>query len=514
MPLMTGLSREECNAIYEEVLAKKNTDRLRQLCCQDLFFLLTIACKRKDGDRDFIYDRCREVEADPNGYLDLWSREHYKSTIITFDLNLQDILNYPEETTGIFSHTRPIAKAFLFQIKRELETNDFLKNLFPDILYADPIKQSPKWSLDDGLMVKRKSNAKECTLEAWGLVDGQPTSKHFSKLVFDDVVTLASVTTPEMIEKVTNGWATALNLGSEQEDKPCVHRYSGTRYHANDTYKTIIDRGAAKVREHYPTDLGKDDIAVEGKPLLMTTDALMDRRRRMGLYVYACQMLQNPQADKTMGFDMAWIEHYTVLRKTAGWNIYILSDPASAKKTSSDYTVFVVIGMGPDKNYYLLDGVRDRMNLTQRTNKLFELILKWNPKKIGYEKYGKDSDIEHIKFVQEQEGYRFAIEELGGGMPKNDRIRRLVPIFEKHRFYMPYRLLFTSVDGKEVDFIHELITKEYLDFPVSTHDDMLDCISRICDENFGATFPKVKVTSDKVQEYNALAGNNQGQILN
>ena len=32
------------------------------------------------------------------------------------------------------------------------------------------------WSLDGGLVVKRKSNPKEATVEAWGLVDSQPTS--------------------------------------------------------------------------------------------------------------------------------------------------------------------------------------------------------------------------------------------------------------------------------------------------------------------------------------------------
>ena len=77
---------------------------------------------------------------------------------------------------GIFSHTRPIAKGFLRQIKRELEGNNVLKALFQDILHADPQHQSPKWSEDDGIIVKRKTNPKEATVEAWGLVDGQPTS--------------------------------------------------------------------------------------------------------------------------------------------------------------------------------------------------------------------------------------------------------------------------------------------------------------------------------------------------
>ena len=73
------------------------------------------------------------VQESPDGHLDLWAREHYKSTIITFGQTIQDILRDPEVTVGIFSHTRPIAKGFLRQIKRELESNQTLKDLFPDI---------------------------------------------------------------------------------------------------------------------------------------------------------------------------------------------------------------------------------------------------------------------------------------------------------------------------------------------------------------------------------------------
>ena len=45
------------------------------------------------------------------------SREHAKSEIITFALTIQDILRDPNETFGIFSHNRPMAKQFLRLIK-------------------------------------------------------------------------------------------------------------------------------------------------------------------------------------------------------------------------------------------------------------------------------------------------------------------------------------------------------------------------------------------------------------
>jgi hypothetical protein len=47
----------------------------------------------------------------------------------------------------------------------------------------------------------RQSNPKEATVEAHGLVDGQPTGAHFRLRIYDDVVTLESVTTPEQVKK-------------------------------------------------------------------------------------------------------------------------------------------------------------------------------------------------------------------------------------------------------------------------------------------------------------------------
>ena len=209
-------NRQEAKAFYQTALRGKGGEELRmevrKLCRYDLFFLLIFMLKRFDIDRDWLFDRCKEVQNEPDGCLDLWAREHYKSTIITFGKTIQDILIDPEVTVGIFSHTRPIAKGFLRQIKHEFEQNKELIGVFPDILWENP-KQAPKWSEDDGIIVKRKTNPKEATVEAWGLVDGQPVSKHFNILVFDDVVTLASVTTPEMINKTTAAWEMALNLG-------------------------------------------------------------------------------------------------------------------------------------------------------------------------------------------------------------------------------------------------------------------------------------------------------------
>jgi hypothetical protein len=85
-------------------------------------------------DRDWLYERCREIQESPDGYLDLWAREHYKSTIITFGKSIQDILDSHSKdsffwesgvTIGIFSQYPASSKSFSFQIAHELKLMTF-----------------------------------------------------------------------------------------------------------------------------------------------------------------------------------------------------------------------------------------------------------------------------------------------------------------------------------------------------------------------------------------------------
>ncbi len=714
--------------LFNEVGSAAFNEVARELCLTDLYFLFVYGLGRDDARHDWLYDRCREVQENPDGRLDLWAREHYKSSAITFALTIQDILKNPEITVGIFSHTRPIAKGFMSQIKLEFEGNDLLKSLFPDVLWANPRTESPRWSLDSGLIVKRKSNPKESTVEAYGLVDGQPTSKHFSLLVYDDVVTLESVSTPDMIAKVTNALEVSYNLGTMGGKR----RFIGTRYHFADTYKTIMDRKTAVPRIHPATADGTES----GEPVLLSREQLRIKRRDMGPYTFGCfvpdtpvlmadwsdkkigdvevgdlvvgytfgagersrmvrsrvlgkqvrpaevvrfefysgrviigtrdhkfwhgraergysilgdqyaelqaacsiyspedvvapncwesgylagifdgegcisgntlhisqsysinpgvceqieramdycglpfsvcepsnrkgmydyyltggrdtkikfarllknsgkrdrvvqsifdtgtrnigkgkrdrlkaivpmgmglvvnihtstgnyvaagfavkncQMLLNPVADKAQGFRLEWLKYWKP-ENFKSMNLYLLCDPASEKKKSSDYTAMAVVGLGSDQNLYVVDMVRDRLNLTERANMLIDLHRKYKPKAVGYEKYGKDSDIEHIETVQNLQSYRFSITPVGGNIKKEDRIRKLIPDCEQGRFYLPFSLNRKNYEGRTENLVKLFVDDEYIAFPVGLHDDMLDCISRIKAEELMAVYPK------------------------
>jgi len=320
------------------------------------------------------------IQKDPNGYIDIWAREHYKSSLITFGKTIQDILashgedplpewKGREVTVGIFSFNRPSAKDFLRQIKVEFENNQELKQLFPDVLYDNPKRDAQKWSEDDGLIVKRKSNPREATIEATGLVDGQPTGKHYLLKVYDDVVTLESARSIEMIKKTTQAWGLSLSLGAEGG----ITRYVGTFYADGDTYSDIIERGAAIPRIVPATEDG----TAAGKPVLFSQEYL-DEKKPAGIYDFSCQYLCDPIPDTNAYFsidDFKWYDELPEHLRMYGAGDYAVSEG------KGDFTEQAIAGVNSEQDLYLVDWWTGQTTADVWIDVLLNMVKKHGPVK-------------------------------------------------------------------------------------------------------------------------------------
>ena len=511
---LLGLSYDDAVALYVQAIDWPESE-VALLGKLDRFFLLTVLLKRSDALDPWIYARCREVEKDPDGYLDLWAREHYKSTIITFAGIIQEILNNPEITIGIFSFNKNTARKFLKQVKYELESNTLLHTLYPDILFDDPQKQSPRWSEDSGIVVKRKGNPKEATLEGHGLVDGQPTGAHFLLRVYDDVVTLESVTSPEMVKKTTEAWSLSDNLGARAETGLARAWHIGTRYSFADTYETMLQMGAVKPRIYAATDDGTRD----GNPVFLSREVWDDKKKKQIASVLAAQMLQNPAAGNEATFKKGWLRFMDV--RPATLNVYILCDPASSKKKGSDNTAIAVIGVDAGLNKWLLDGYHHKMGLTERYQNIKGLRKVWMNMpgvqlvRVGYERYGSTSDLEYFEEAMLRDKDQFEIIELAwpreGPGSKTDRVQRLEPDFRNGKFFLAAAVqaetkrqvemrekgqafrIFSPVRRRDHNgnlySMNKNFIEEYLVFPFGAHDDLIDAVSRI--DDIEATAPIV-----------------------
>lgn len=429
---------------YSNFATKFSKRALALLGCNDRYFLLTVLMRRVDAIHPWIYERAREVEARPDGYLDLWARYHYKSTLITFAGGIQDTLIEPELRTCIFSNSNEIARPFIAQIKEELEANEYLKDIYADVLWEQPRKEAPSWSIQGGLTVKREGNPREQTFEGHGVIDALPTGKHFPKLIYDDIITESNVTNPEQVQKATERTQLSFALGVGGGTRK---QFVGTRYSYADSYGYLIEHKIAEPRLFPATHDG----TLDGTPVFMT-QAAWDQAKREMRSVIAAQMLQNPLAGEENTFRVQWLKGYMLRPRIM--NVYITGDPSAGRHKTSDRTAIAVIGYDTLNNRYLLDGYCHRMQLSERWDRLYELWRKWSNMtgvqmvKCGWERYGFQSDHEYFAEKQREVGHAFQIEELAWAMQaggvskqgmqsKKHRVGRLEPDFRNGNFFVP-----------------------------------------------------------------------------
>ena len=273
-------------------------------------------------------------------------------------------------------------------------------------------------------------------------MDGQPIGRHFQLLVYDDVVTNESVSTPEQINKTTAAWELSDNLGSAQGNTRKWH--VGTRYSYADTYEEIIKKDVVKVRKYPATDTGK----IDGTPILFSQQVWDDKVKAQGEATIACQMLQDPLSGQQRMFNVEDLRYYEVRPETL--NVYILVDPARSKKKGSAKTGMLVVGLDYSMNKYILDGFNHQMDLRERWERLSMLYHKWKSSPgvrniwVGYESFGAQADMDYFQeqMRSKDEGGTFPIEELkwprDGEGGKVDRVQRLSPDLQAGKLFIPY----------------------------------------------------------------------------
>lgn len=504
----------------------------RAMCKNDLYYLGVYEFGMKfmyyveDEDnvtfRPWIFNRCWEIQNDPDFHVDVWARGHFKSTIITILKTIQDILRNPEITVCIYSYNAEIAQGFVSAIRQNLESAT-MKALFPDVIPSntgtgrykttneDGVTETVKFSWSDKeFTVIRKSKRKEPTVMGRGLVNNLPTGYHFDLLVFDDVVTWMSVSTPEQNAKTYQRWQDALNTGTGDGTR---HRIIGTFYALRDTYFSILNPkadngmmgGSKYTLRKYPC------MEADGNPVLYSKEYIENMRQIMVGLVFSSQLMCDPQDASSFKFLEIWIpkrmRQEDVEKNKDSYNFYIIVDPANTKKSTSDNTSMWVVATTAEKTYLLADLIRTKLAPTERRDTLFKLVARWtNSRKkptVFYEHNSMSSDIAMIQEKQQNDRYYFDIfaastrpkirfdQSMAGQSTKESRIMALEPLFRAGRIILMEHTYNISWLGTREDTTAAFLNEEYLPFPFANNDDALDSLSRIADLATGImmTFP-------------------------
>jgi hypothetical protein len=421
---LDGVSYKHDYAKIVSDIAEKKVDELsvyRALILNDLWFVVNFVMKIPNANHPFVVKACREVESGPLDYtLDIWAREHFKSTIITIGETVQWVLANPNSATGIFSYARPEAKKFLGALKSLFHSEPMLHTCFPDIVWKNCERDAPLWSLDDGLILKRQTNRPEATISAFGLIEGMPVGRHFERRVYDDIVTEDMAESVDMLEKVKTKYDSSQNLGKEGGH----HRVIGTYYHYNDPLIYIRDKRYPDGKRAYALRYkpGSHDGTAMGKPVLVS----QERWDQLKLTrTFNCQQLLDPSpiAEQRLNPDfMVLVEKANV---PPGLCRVMLVDQAGDMTTNKggagDSWAVGVIGIDPStdgigqSDIYIEDLWITPSSESEAIDQIVRMYIKGGIiQKLGVEKVGQTTTHLHISAALKARGRQVDFEEKDG----------------------------------------------------------------------------------------------------
>lgn len=393
----------------------------RNLLQQDLWSFVYFVMKNPLANHPFIVEACKEVEDERGDSLEVWARDHLKTTIISIARQIQKVLNDPERRILYISAMRPLAVKILNLVRTLLET-DFLKACFPDILWQSPEKEAPKWSEapEGGLFLKRKGFYKEGNFAAAGLVEGMPTGDHYTDLIYDDIVT-QDLLSADIMQKVKTNFDASLNIGTRDAQVTVV----GTYYRHDDPLVWISERTDPvtaqpifKIRKKPATHNGE----IDGKAVF-EPEAALAKKRAGDLYIFCCQKLLNPTPRGTQKLNREHLLTVSHLHVPQGLFKFMAVDGAGDAgrrvDRKADAWALGVFGIEPFRDkiglsrVYILDLLIQEMDLVTAQNAVVDMYCRngWILK-LGVEKVGMSTTEVHIaaalraknKFVSVKQG--------------------------------------------------------------------------------------------------------------
>lgn len=399
---------------------------LRHFTKKDLFFIVYFMMDVPPVNHPFGVQTINELEASTpdgglshTGHFHNYAREHLKSTIITTGLTLKRILNNPECTTAIFSYAKPAAYKFLTTIRETLE-KDIMIQCFPDILWENPETQSPSWSTQHGIKVKRSTTSRrEATVEAFGLIEGMPTGGHFDHRIYDDVETFDIAKSPDQLALCFDAFEMSDNLGTDTGTETIV----GTYYSHIGALTRIRDKKDINGELMYKTIIkpATHDGTRTGRPVFLS-QARLDKLKTSKHF--DSQQLCNPTPAENVKLDsklLKMIDPHFLPRDRYKFMIVDQAGdkttPTQTRKKVGDRWAYGIISVKPfiddlgASDVYLEEFEADQMTHAEAIHGITQMYLRNGLiRALGVEKVGLSTTEIHIADALRAHGRRLTIE--------------------------------------------------------------------------------------------------------
>jgi hypothetical protein len=391
-------------------------------------------------------------------------RGHMKSTFAKYRM-VQMVLKNPLIRIGLFSRTSGLAESQLQEMK-QLFATPLLRRYFPDII-PDPGKNFGNWerSTLNELTIRRKREwgriPQENQIEAWGST-ATVTGRHYDVIVMDDIINEQSCSTAEQIEKARSFYSYIQSIKEPDGWEYVI----GTRYHFNDLYGTIIDKGWFGNRVYIRSAIE------DGRPIyrFFTMKMLNKIKSRQGPFEFSCQYMNNPLPEAEQIFPPP-LPTYKQL-PTDKYDFYVTMDPAATVERWSDQTAIVVTAVNDIGHMYVVEAIGLRLKPNEVADRFIDVLSRYQPKKVGIE-FGLQTALGYIIEAKISEirasnpDYpRFELEpiKVPRNMSKADRINKSLGAFVRdNRLFIQ-------------EGLSDLMTQMEF-FPKGKHDDLVDALA-------------------------------------
>lgn len=370
------------------------------------------------------------------------------------------------------------AKMYVSAIKDQIDNNDVLKLICTDSkgkYILEPDKNAAGGWTEDRILLKHRTKLgmKEPSLFV-SAVDNNRTGLHPDVIIMDDLVSEATVTTPEQRNKTKTHYRFSLSLLERNGLQVVI----GTRYHMDDLYDELLQNTGFNC-------IVRPAILPNGKcyfPTKYPKEVLAELKRDQGADIFNSQYMLDPTNSDDAVFRIGNINYYldeemALERDTGAYRgkvqfqqVFVLTDLAITQGKRSDYTVIMILGITWDKKIYVIDYIRDKLTPSDILKSIFEMYDK--ARKYGYV---RGVGVETVAFQKvmmylikdeaKRRGISIPLIELKANKDKTLRINGLVPLVDSGDIYMSPR--------------HVELKNEMREFPFGKHDDLVDTLAYI-----------------------------------
>lgn len=334
----------------------------------------------------------------------------------------------------LISHGKlEVASQALSTIRFNLESNDKLKFIGPDIFYANPEKESPRW-LKDAIDIKRPKYHRVASCTATGAT-ASVVGLHFDWLIFDDLVYDENIGTIEQLDKVKN----YIRAAGALLRVPAKGKIDiiGTRWHIDDAYGWMLREVKSSLTAKTMSCWTPEGVPIF--PSRYSKEDLIAKKEEMGSFLFSALYENNPVPSDMRYFREEDVQFIQDLPKDKPLRFFTAVDPNREEGIQHHPGAVVTFARDPEGNYYEAEITHRRFNVDDLVAVVRWHVQTWNPEKVIVESTGGQTYL--IPWLRKEQiathaPYTLVPVARGPQAHKPLRILRIQPIVERKQLFL------------------------------------------------------------------------------